>query len=90
MKSANSQPQITGNNTDELKRSLDSAMRQIWSELNKINDKINNMDKGSQSIESSKDGMRLVQDKDNYYLEARFDNGWARLNSTFELITKKE
>lgn len=54
-KSANSQPQITGNNTDELKRSLDSAMRQIWSELNKINDKVNNMNKGSQSIESSKD-----------------------------------
>ena len=87
---ANTAPTLSGNSVEELKRSLDSALRLMWNKINNLSDKVNNMSSGSQSLESKREGIRLVQDKDNYYLEARFDNGWARMNSNFELINKKE
>jgi len=90
MKTANAPRQITGKSIEEIKQSLNSNLRDLWNKVNDLTNRINNMASGSQSLESKREGIRLVQDKDNYYLEARFDNGWARMNSNFELINKKE
>jgi len=81
---------ITGKTSEEVAKSTDAALRQVWASLNGIIDTLNNMTEGSPGLESNAKNIRLVQTKDEYHLEGRFKDGWARLGTSTTLLTKKD
>lgn len=90
MKSKLSSPRITGKTLDELSKSTELAIQQIWKKVNALVDETGKKSIGDRKAEPESKGIRLVQTKDEYFLEARFDNGWARLDTSFNLLTKKD
>ena len=90
MKSKLSSPRITGKTLDELSKSTELAMQQIWKKINALVDETGKKSVGERKAEPESKGIRLVQTKDEYFLEAHFDNGWARLDTSFSLLTKKD
>ena len=81
---------ITGNTIEEVRRSAELAIQEIWKEVNKLIDETRNSSIGARKQESSESGFRLIQDKGNYNLEGKFKDGWVRLATATELITKKD
>lgn len=81
---------ITGKTVEEVRRSAELAIQDIWKEVNKLIDETRSSSIGANKIESSDTGFRLIQEKGSYSLEARFPDGWARLSTATELLTKKD
>lgn len=90
MKSKLSSPRITGKTLDELSKSTELAIQQIWKKVNDLVDETGKKSIGDRKAEPESKGIRLVQTKDEYFLEARFEDGWARLTTSFQLLTKKD
>lgn len=90
MGSRNASPKISGKTVEEIRRSTELAIQQLWNQINSITDKTTKSDIGEKSQESGTSGIRLVQTKDEYFLEAKFKNGWARLQESFALLTRKD
>ena len=81
---------ITGKTPEEVAKNTDNALRQVWASLNSIIDTLNNMTEGSPGLESSAKNIRLVQTKDEYHIEGKFKDGWARVGTSTTLLTKKD
>ena len=90
MKSKQTSPKITGKTLDEVLRSSNLAIQQLWNRVNTLIDETGKKSVGERKAEPETKGIRLVQTKDEYFMEARFDNGWARLDTSFNLLTKKD
>lgn len=90
--SKNNATPVRGDTPEAICRSIDTALRQIWKSLNEVIDAMNNIAVGTQDIESKRGGIRVTQDGNTSYLEAKLDSGWARLNAdgVFEMLTKKK
>ena len=86
----NSSPAISGKSIESVAREANSAISQLWAEINRLNTIIKSMSVGSPKIESGGSGVRLVQDSGSYHIEGKFKDGWARLATTTSLLTKKD
>lgn len=80
---------VTGKDISQISRSSNSAINKIWNEINKLSRMIDTQRKGAQKLDESGPEIRLVQDGDNYYIEAKFENGWARISQSMNLIDRR-
>ena len=83
MSKATSSARATGNN------SVDMELKRLWDKVNELSRKLDNISTGARKLEEGS-GFRLVDNGDKQYLEAKFRNGWARLDANFNTITKKD
>lgn len=90
MGSNQASPKITGKTVEEVRRSAEVAIQQLWAQVNKLIDNTGKSDVGDRNQESGDKGIRLVQTKDEYFIEARFRDGWARLTTSLTPLTKKD
>jgi hypothetical protein len=90
--SKSASPKISGKTIEEIRKSTELAIQQLWNQINGLIDRTSKSDIGEKTQESQEKGIRLVQTKDKYYLEARFKDGWARLTDAtgFKILTKKD
>lgn len=90
MGSKQSSPRVTGKTVEELRKSTELAIQQLWAQINKLIDTTQQNVVGSREQESGESGIRLVQTKDEHFIEAKFKDGWARLDTSLSLLTKKD
>ena len=72
---------VAGNTDTELKR--------IWNKLNELSTALDNINQGMRDNEG-KGSFRFVESGSDRFIEARFKDGWARLATSFTLVTKKD
>ena len=90
MKSKQSAQRLSGKTVTDVKNSGDKAINELWNAINKLND-ATRPSKSDGVVDTNKQTqIRLVQEGDNYFLEAKFPNGWARIPNTMTLIGKGE
>lgn len=76
--------------TQDVQKSSQRAVDSIWKEIRSLKDKVDTNPSGARKIDESGPQMRLVKDGNGYYIEAKFDDGWARIPSPMQLITKRD
>ena len=89
MPSNKTSPRITGKTIEEVRKSTELALQQLWAQINKIIDS-SQSSVGERKQESSDVGIRFVQTKSEHFIEARFEDGWARLDTSLTPLTKKD
>jgi len=80
---------LRGKSIDELRNELQQELYDIWDSINKLLDAVDASSKGERKSSDDTSNIRLIQSEDGYYVEGRFQDGWARLNTSFTPITKK-
>lgn len=83
---------ISGKTPQEIASNTTSEIKRIWDRINEIAKKLNESSTGNTGVSDSVTEIRLVQVKeagDNaYYIEAKYPDGWCRLSTKLERITK--
>jgi hypothetical protein len=72
-----------------LKRELQQELQEIWDALNIMDAQLDNTKVGEPKSGDTSQTIRLIQGSNGYYVEGRFKDGWARLNTSLEQIGKK-
>jgi len=85
----NSARNVAGTDVMAVSRNVDIELKRLWDKINSISEKIDSLKVGSSSAESS-GSFRFVDTGSSRHLEARFKDGWAKLPTNFELISKRD
>ena len=90
MSSKLNSPKISGKTIEEVRRSAELAIQQLWNRVNTLVDETSRRSIGAVKQEDPTSGMRLIQNNGEYAIEAKFPDGWARVATTTTLLTKKD
>jgi hypothetical protein len=88
-KSRSTSPRITGKSAEDIGRSSDRAISDLWKKVNELSNTINPDVAGKGKLEDKDSMMRFTQEGDQYYLEIRFKDGWARIPAPMDLMNKR-
>ena len=81
---------ITGKTVQELQRSLDSAIKDIYRRINTLSDSTSTGVPGRGKMEGDNSSIRFIEDKEGLYMEVKSKKGWARLPQSLEVTTKRD
>lgn len=81
--------QLRGSTVEELKRAVQDELRSLYDIVNKLEEMLESSKTGEAKSSDTSQTIRLIQNKDGYYVEGRFQDGWARLNTSLDPIGKK-
>lgn len=79
---------VSGKSVEEIARGVNAALEQLATSISRIDKKLSEITGSGK--QGNDNGIRLVQQKGQYIIEAKFKDGWARLPLPFELISKKD
>jgi hypothetical protein len=81
--------QLRGSTVEELKKEVQDELRTLYDMVNKLEEMLDSAKTGEAKSSDTSQTIRLIQSKDGYYVEGRFQDGWARLSTSFDQIGKK-
>jgi len=72
-------------------RSTQSAINKMSNEIKAIQERLDTKSSsGARSDSQNTPDIRLIQEGENYFIEAKFEGGWARIPQSMTLITKRD
>lgn len=88
-KAKSSAKSVMATDAKDVARNTDIELKRLWDRVNELSTALNNVNQGMRDNED-KGSFRFVESGNDRQIEARFKDGWARLATSFTLVTKKD
>lgn len=81
---------IQGDDLSSVKRSTQKELSGLHQQIIELKNALDTKQSSTRNIEESGPQIRLIKEGSNYYLEAKFEDGWARMATSMDILTKRK